>query len=129
MPASVSDAQYRAGGWDYLESKDEPGLYLAICAPYQRYLHGHTGLDIGYGTGILNRHLVERTGMQSSLYAGKDLSEKALNLARNRFPEASFEHVTTGPSRSICVSIVSCSMRRCTASLKRARSNTWRMVG
>ena len=47
-------------------------------------------LDIGCGTGTLYRHLVERTGMQLSLYLDKDLSEQALGSATNRFPEAGF---------------------------------------
>jgi trans-aconitate methyltransferase len=90
-PAAIWDAQYRSGGWDYLESEDELAHYLAICELYQRYLQGRTVLDIGCGTGTLFRHLVERTGMQPSLYLGSDPSEQALQLAASRYPAARFE--------------------------------------
>lgn len=89
--AAVWDAQYRSGGWDYLESEDELAHYLAICELYQRHLQGHTVLDIGCGTGILLRRLIERTGMQLPLYTGIDLSEKALQLAASRYPDVRFE--------------------------------------
>jgi 2-polyprenyl-3-methyl-5-hydroxy-6-metoxy-1,4-benzoquinol methylase len=91
VTAAVWDEQYRSGGWEYLESEDELAHYLAICVLYQHHLRGRTVLDIGCGTGILFRHLVERTGMQPSLYIGIDVSGQALQLAANRYPEVRFE--------------------------------------
>lgn len=76
--------------WDYAQSADQAGMYMAICELYQRHAGEGSVLDIGCGCGHLYHYLTEHACMPTHGYTGIDSAADAVRRAASRFPEAGF---------------------------------------
>jgi len=75
------DAQYRAGGWEFMRDLDELARYALIAAFVNRLAPRGAVLDVGCGEGLLVDHL---RPLGYRRYLGIDLSEAAVAQAASR---------------------------------------------
>jgi SAM-dependent methyltransferase len=75
------EAQYRAGGWEFMRGLDEIARYAVIAAFAHRLAPGGAVLDVGCGEGLLVDHL---RPLGYRRYLGIDLSESAVAQAASR---------------------------------------------
>ncbi|MBF0439480.1 MAG: polysaccharide deacetylase family protein [Magnetococcales bacterium] len=77
------DQEYRSGRWEYLSKhiREVPRLGTVAAFTEWAFLDGESILELGCGEGTLFQYLSERC---KKSYAGVDLSEVALELARSR---------------------------------------------
>ena len=82
------DVEYGSGSWNYLENTCELVRYSAVIGYYTHYWQGGTVLDVGCGSGVLQRRL-RFAGY--SHYIGIDFSELAIAQAQMLTDDASAE--------------------------------------
>lgn len=85
----VWEQQYSNGTWNYLFSEDEAGHYFSICSQIKKHAQACSILDIGCGNGVLYDYL-HKNLEDSLLYNGIDISENAVEIAKERFPSSVF---------------------------------------
>jgi len=90
VPQSVWDDEYARGRWEYLDNIEEMARY-AVIAGYCRH-HGNVSsvLDLGCGAGLLRRWL---RPLEPIFYVGVDLSNVAIEAARNEWTDESSKFV------------------------------------
>lgn len=77
------EEQYRRGDWSFLADRDELRRYRLLARLVREQVEpGGRVLDVGSGEGLLYEHL-EDAGFH---YTGLDLSETAVQQARERWP-------------------------------------------
>ena len=81
------EAQYGAGDWQFLHDADERERFRVAARLLAELAGGGKLLDVGCGEGML---LAELGAEPPFAYAGLDLSEIAVERARERFPGARF---------------------------------------
>jgi 2-polyprenyl-3-methyl-5-hydroxy-6-metoxy-1,4-benzoquinol methylase len=82
------NVEYGSGSWNYLENTCELVRYSAVIGYYTHYWQGGTVLDVGCGSGVLQRRL-RFAGY--SHYIGIDFSELAIAQAQMLADDASAE--------------------------------------
>ncbi len=93
VPKIIWEKQFGKGDWDYLESSDEAQHYKTIIKFYSQQKNKNSILDIGCGKGVLYKYLKESGSLSGNDYMGIDLSENAINGAKERFPEINFQQL------------------------------------
>jgi SAM-dependent methyltransferase len=88
------DAQYTAGKWDFIDTLPQVGHYYIIASYYASLTPGGSILDVGCGTGVLQR-VLRQVGYER--YVGIDISQVAIQQAsRNSDGRTSFEVIQNG---------------------------------
>ena len=88
-PIKEWDRMFSEGRWDYLDSIGEAARYALIAGYIHRRPSVNDVLDVGCGAGILIRYL-DRSRIR---YRGIDLSQAAIDQARERFPHDRFDAI------------------------------------
>lgn len=81
-PKSVWEDEYRNGSWDFLETLAERSHHMVVLGFVLGMGENKSVLDVGCGPGGL-LHLARK--FQLSRYTGLDISETAIEAARQRF--------------------------------------------
>ncbi|GGI28233.1 class I SAM-dependent methyltransferase [Pedobacter mendelii] len=88
---NVWEEQFKNGAWDYLYSETESLHYKSIVKFYKQY-GGGSVLDAGCGQGVLFHYLKADINSPAD-YLGFDISENAVEQARQTFPPYRFEQM------------------------------------
>lgn len=87
---SAMDDEFKKGKWDYLEGSEEKERYTNIIQLYNKQKPQGTLLDVGCAQGVLYQSFKEDSAGFFQKYYGIDISEEAIRIAKNKFPEANF---------------------------------------
>lgn len=78
------DAEYAAGGWEYLRGSEELSRFSVVVGYCHHFKPGGSVLEVGCGEGILQERL---DSSKYSKYLGVDLSSEAIKRASERQDE------------------------------------------
>jgi len=89
---SVWEDEYQGKKWDFLFSEDEKEHYQVIINQVESVNNKPVILDIGCGPGVLYDYFNKALKTEVN-YKGIDISEVAINQAKEKFPTGDFDAV------------------------------------